>query len=215
MSSPDVTEVTVFRDLRRCGLIASYQRTGGTCCCCLHVTALLQHWNWFVRNIWRSLAVLKRRCRLFSISRNQWWLIGCWNVYDKKIIPFVLRTERRSGRRSTDVFIVSAFKKKYDFAVTYSRWHWFSLLIACGSTSVYDMIYLLTAVGEPPGGSSSVHIYTQTIHRTTQNKHYIEQHKNLGRVRAVPHLYGCYPGICLTTEEKTRKNLSQGSLRDT
>jgi len=30
------------------------------------------------------------------------------------------------------------------------------------------MIYLLTAVGLTPGGSSTVHIYTQTIHRTTQ-----------------------------------------------
>jgi len=29
-------------------------------------------------------------------------------------------------------------------------------------------------------------------------------------VRAVPRLYEFYPGICLTTEEKTRKNLSQG-----
>jgi len=27
------------------------------------------------------------------------------------------------------------------------------------------MIYL-TAIGLPPGGSSTVHIYTQTIHRT-------------------------------------------------
>jgi len=32
---------------------------------------------------------------------------------------------------------------------------------------VHDMIYL-TAVGLTPGGSSTVHIYTQTIHRTTQ-----------------------------------------------
>ena len=30
------------------------------------------------------------------------------------------------------------------------------------------MIYLLTAVVLTPGGSSTVHIYTQTIHRTTQ-----------------------------------------------
>jgi hypothetical protein len=59
----------------------------------------------------------------------------------------------------------------------------------------------------------STHLHTnstqnntkQTIHRTT----------HLGRVRAVSHLYGCYPGICLTAEEKARKNLSQGSLRDT
>jgi hypothetical protein len=66
------------------------------------------------------------------------------------------------------------------------------------------MIYLLTAIGLTPGGSSAVHIYTQRVHRTTQN---------LGRVRAVPRLCELYPGICLTTEGKTRKNLSQGSRR--
>ena len=33
---------------------------------------------------------------------------------------------------------------------------------------IYDLIYLLTAIGLTPGGSSTVHIYTQTIHRTTQ-----------------------------------------------
>jgi len=42
----------------------------------------------------------------------------------------------------------------------------------------------------------------QTIYRTTQK---------LGRVRAMPRLRGFYPGISLTTEEKARKNLSQGS----
>jgi len=30
------------------------------------------------------------------------------------------------------------------------------------------MICLSTAIGLPPGGSSTVHIYTQTVHRTTQ-----------------------------------------------
>ena len=70
------------------------------------------------------------------------------------------------------------------------------------------MIYLLTASGLPPGGSCTIHIYTQTIHRTTQNKQYIEQHKNFenntnfGTVRAVPRLGELYHGICLTTEEK-------------
>ena len=51
-----------------------------------------------------------------------------------------------------------------------------------------DMIYLLTAIGLSPGGRSTVHIYTQTVHRTIQNKQYIEQHNNFGRVRAVPRL---------------------------
>jgi hypothetical protein len=73
------------------------------------------------------------------------------------------------------------------------------------------MIYLLTEIGLPPCGSSTVHIYTQTIRRTIQNKQYIEQHNNFGRVRAVPCLGLLYPGTCLTTEEKARKNLSQDS----
>jgi uncharacterized integral membrane protein len=30
------------------------------------------------------------------------------------------------------------------------------------------LIYFLTAIGLTPGGSSTVHIYTQTIYRTTQ-----------------------------------------------
>ena len=51
-----------------------------------------------------------------------------------------------------------------------------------------DTIYLLTAIGLSPGGSSTVHIYTQTIHRTIRNKQYIELHNNFGRVRAVPRL---------------------------
>jgi len=73
------------------------------------------------------------------------------------------------------------------------------------------MIYLLTAIELSPGGSSTVHIYTQTIHRTTQHKKDTEQQNNFWSVRAVPRLSKLYPGICLTTEEKARTNLSQGS----
>jgi hypothetical protein len=39
-------------------------------------------------------------------------------------------------------------------------------------------MYLLTAIGLSPAGSSTVHIYTQTIHRTIQTNQYIEQHNN-------------------------------------
>jgi len=71
-------------------------------------------------------------------------------------------------------------------------------------------MYLSTAIGLPPDGIGTVHIYTQTIHRRMQNKQYIEQHKNFGRVRAMPRLGELYRGICLTTEEKAPKNFSQG-----
>jgi hypothetical protein len=56
-------------------------------------------------------------------------------------------------------------------------------------------------------------MYAQTTHRTKQNKQYIEQNKNFGRVRTVPFLCGLYPVIFLTTEEKARKILSEGSRR--
>ena len=70
---------------------------------------------------------------------------------------------------------------------------------------------MLTATELSTGGSGTLHIYTQTIHRTIQNKQYVEQHNNFGRVRAMPRLGELYPGICLTTEEKVWKNLSQVS----
>ena len=53
------------------------------------------------------------------------------------------------------------------------------------------MLYLLTVIGLPPGGSSTVNIYTQTIHRTTQNKQYIEQHNNLGECEPY-HVFAIY-----------------------
>jgi hypothetical protein len=50
----------------------------------------------------------------------------------------------------------------------------------------------------------------QTIHRITQN--ICKKTQKLERVRAVPSLCGFYPGICLTTKKKARKNLSQGRM---
>ena len=61
---------------------------------------------------------------------------------------------------------------------------------------------MLTAIGLTPGGSSTVHIYTQTTHRITQ---FIW--KSAGCAPSLPVI----PGIYLTTEEKARKTLSQGS----
>ena len=67
------------------------------------------------------------------------------------------------------------------------------------------MIYLLAAIGLSPGGRSTVHIYTQTIHRTIQNKQYIEQHKNFGRVLAVPVLASYTLAFALQPRKSTEK----------
>jgi len=40
-------------------------------------------------------------------------------------------------------------------------------------TSIF-LVYLLTAVGLTPGGSSTVHIYTQAIHKQQNETEYLE-----------------------------------------
>jgi uncharacterized membrane protein len=66
------------------------------------------------------------------------------------------------------------------------------------------LIYLfLTAIGLTPGGSS---LHTNST-QSTENGTYIIINK-YWEVRAVPRLCELYPVICLTTEEKSLKNLS-------
>jgi len=64
---------------------------------------------------------------------------------------------------------------------------------------------LLTAIVLSPGVSSTVPIYTKTKHRTTK--------LILEECGPSPCLCELYPGICLTTEEKARKNFGQGCRR--
>ena len=70
-------------------------------------------------------------------------------------------------------------------------------------------IYLLTAVGQTPGGSSTVHIYTQTIHRTTHNKQYTEQQNNLEECGPCP----IFAGFTLAFALKLRKKYRNPSVR--
>jgi hypothetical protein len=75
------------------------------------------------------------------------------------------------------------------------------------------MIYL-TAIGLTPVGSSTVHIYTQTRHRTTQSTqtiHTTTQLTDWEECGPCPVFASeLYPGIYLTTDEKARKTLSRG-----
>ena len=70
------------------------------------------------------------------------------------------------------------------------------------------MIYL-TAIGQPPGGSSTVHIYTQTIQRTTQNKQYIQQHRNQEECGLCP----VFAGFTLAFVLQLRKKHGKTSVR--
>ena len=84
------------------------------------------------------------------------------------------------------------------------------------------MIYLLTAFWMTPGGSSTVNIYTQTIHRTTQLTTLVGRLSGIRTQNGQTNwevggpcpIFARYTlAICLTTEEKARKNRSQGSRR--
>jgi hypothetical protein len=77
-----------------------------------------------------------------------------------------------------DIWCVIYDKIRCDM-IWYMMWYkmihdiWFMIWYV---TIRYDMmIYLLTVIGLSPGGSNTVHIYTQTIHTTTQIT--TEQHK--------------------------------------
>jgi len=67
------------------------------------------------------------------------------------------------------------------------------------------MIYLLTAIRLSAGGSSTVHIYTQTVIRTSQNKQYIEQHNNLWECGPCPVLVRFTLAFALQLREKHGK----------
>jgi hypothetical protein len=69
--------------------------------------------------------------------------------------------------------------------------------------------YTYTHTNNTGNVTKKIHRTTQKMRRATQKIHTVT--KKLGRVRAVPRLCGHHPGICLTTEEKAWKNLSQGS----
>jgi hypothetical protein len=55
----------------------------------------------------------------------------------------------------------------YIYICIHARTHTHNTYIYIHNHSLI-LIYLLTAVGLTPSGSSTVHIYTQTVHRTTQ-----------------------------------------------
>jgi len=64
---------------------------------------------------------------------------------------------------------------------------------------------LLNAIGLTPSGSSTVHNYIQTIHRTTQL---------IWEECGPCPIFVCYTlAFALHLRKKTRKNLSQGSRR--
>jgi hypothetical protein len=69
------------------------------------------------------------------------------------------------------------------------------------------IIYLLTAIGLSPGGST--HLHTNNTQNNTNNKRTIQITNNVEDCGPCPVLARFYPGICLTTEGKSRKNNSQ------
>jgi len=73
------------------------------------------------------------------------------------------------------------------------------------------MIYLLTAIGLSPG--SSTHLHTNNTQNNTNNNRTTQITNNVEECGLCPRLCEFYPGICLTTEEKAWKNLSQGKRK--
>jgi hypothetical protein len=86
-----------------------------------------------------------------------------------------------------------------------------------GYLFIIRLYIYITAIWLTPGGSSTVHIYTQTVHiiqrtgriKLSKNETYTAIKFKLNwEVRGAPRLCELHPGISLTNEEKARKNLS-------
>jgi hypothetical protein len=71
------------------------------------------------------------------------------------------------GCRHVQIYSVYAVLEAVFESRTYEIGMW-SAHYHCGGQFLGYDICLLTAVGLTPGGSSTVHVYTETIHRTTQ-----------------------------------------------
>jgi hypothetical protein len=74
-----------------------------------------------------------------------------------------------------------------------------------GRTVLIIIIYLLTAIGLSPDGST--HLHTNNTQNNTNNNQITNNVEECG---PCPIFASFYPGICLTTEEKARKNHSPG-----
>jgi hypothetical protein len=73
---------------------------------------------------------------------------------------------------------------------------------------IYIYIYIKLQLGwHPVAAVQYTFTHKQYTEYTERNIHNNKKKKNW-EVRAVPRLCELYPGICLTTEEKARKNLS-------
>ena len=70
------------------------------------------------------------------------------------------------------------------------------------------MMDLLTAVGLSPGGST--HLHTNNTQNNTNNNRTTQITTNVEECGPCPVFASFTLAFCLTTEEKARKNLSQG-----
>ena len=102
--------------------------------------------------IWSSSTSLSPRCSLSFRIPTISLLLRMWHIPRQSYPPWF--------EHSTDM--VRSTNCGFSHYVT------FYCLPVCYPKFKYDMIYLLTVIELSPGGRSTVHIYTQTIHRTSQ-----------------------------------------------
>jgi hypothetical protein len=72
-----------------------------------------------------------------------------------RTVGAVRHNSKSSGTQNYDSFLMAVVMEGVYFLLYFNIFY-------------FNMIYFLTAIGLTSGGSSAVHIYTQTIHRPTQ-----------------------------------------------
>jgi len=97
------------------------------------------------------------------VTKNEnYFVIQCFlYIWKGKLFHYIL------DQNTTDNHAVPHFGQVLEHSSTTTQITSPVWRVGCGAF-VLILIYLLTATGSTPGGSSTVHIDTQTIHKTTQ-----------------------------------------------
>ena len=113
--------------------------------------------RYIIYHIWYDDMMLCDKTRCDMWHDVMWYIISHIVLY---IISYIILYYITSYHISHHIL---SYRIVYHIISSYNISYYIILYI------IYDMIiYLLTAIGLPPSGSSTVHIYTKTIHKTTQ-----------------------------------------------
>jgi len=125
----------------------------------LNVCGIFHSKKWLRYDQKNMLVCMKSTCYSFDILMK---IEFTWQFFNH----IIFHETSSNGSRNISCRWTDVLMDRHD--ESHSRFHYFAYVPNDENLGWYDIYILLTAIGLTPSGSSTVHIYTQRIHRTTQ-----------------------------------------------